>query len=84
MPARKEFKNGWIVGVGSKSIGWIEEAKDAFNPENPNLEKLVTDAIEEAFQVINDDEEVKDIKVEVFKKGMALTALVVAIAQKKN
>ena len=83
MPARKEFKNGWIVGVGSKTIGWVEEVKDAFNPENPNLEKLVTEAIEEAFQVI-DDEEVKDIKVEVFKKGMALTALAVVVAQKKN
>ena len=82
MPARKEFKDGWVVGVGSKTIGWIEEVKDAFNPENPNLEKLVTEAIEEAFQVLNNDEEVKDVKVEVFKKGVALTALAVAIAKK--
>ncbi len=82
MPIRKELKNGWVVGVGSKTIGWIEEVKDAFNSENPNLEKLITEAIEEAFQVINDDEEVKDVKVEVFKKGVALAALAVAIAKK--
>jgi len=82
MPAKKEFKDGWVVGVGSKTIGWIEEVKDAFNSENPNLEKLVTEAVEEAFQVINDGEEVKDIKVEVFKKGMALTALAIVIAKK--
>jgi len=73
----------YVFGIGSKTIGMLDEAKSAFSSENTPIEQLVADAIDEAVSVL-DGAELMDVDLTLFKKGMALSVLAVAKGVKKD
>lgn len=66
----------YILGIGSKTIGFFDEAKSAFSGENQPIEDLVAATITEAIEAIN-GAQVEDVDVNIFKKGMALSVIAV-------
>ncbi len=67
----------FVFGIGSKTIGFVDEAKSAFSGENQPIEELVSDTINEAVEALN-GAELRDVDIVVFKKGMAVSILAIA------
>lgn len=67
----------YVFGIGSKTIGALDEVKTAFSSENEQIEELVAQTIEEAVSSLNGAKLV-DVDVEIFKKGLALSVLAIA------
>ncbi len=73
----------YIFGIGSKTIGVLDEAKSAFSGENQPIEELVAATIKEAVDALN-GAKVEDVNVTLFKKGIALSVMAVAKGVKNN
>lgn len=73
----------YVFGIGSKTIGILEEAKSALSSENTSIEQLVADTIDEAVSAL-DGAELIDVDLTLFKKGMALSVLAIAKGVEKD